>query len=121
MIYKKQITAIQYDSCIPYISANLPCKGGIIAPPNIIITRNEEPWEVYFPRPLILRAKIEGHIIEQNNPPLKNANNAKLPDENNPTITDKTPKSPKILRVNAGFSLPIKKPPICNATQIENI
>ena len=26
-----------------------------------------------FPSPLILKAKMEGHIIEQNNPPLKKA------------------------------------------------
>ncbi len=55
------------------ISANFPCIGGIIPPPKIIITKNAEPCEVYFPSPFILKENIEGHIIEQNKPPLKKA------------------------------------------------
>ena len=58
------------------MSANFPCNGGIIAPPKTIITKNEEPCEVYFPSPCILNAKMDGHIIEQNSPPLKKANKA---------------------------------------------
>ena len=60
-------------------SANFPCIGGIIAPPRIIITRNEEPCEVYFPRFFILSEKILGHIIEQNKTKLKKENIATFP------------------------------------------
>ena len=105
---------------MPIISAILPCNGGIIAPPNIIITKKEEPCDVYFPKPLILNANIDGHIIEQNSPPLKNANNAIWPLENNPISTEITPSRPNILSVKAGFSLPRKKPPICIATHRAN-
>ena len=102
------------------MSANFPCKGGIIAPPNIIITKKEEPWDVYFPKPWILKAKIEGHIIEQKRPPLKKANKAILPVVNNPTSIATIPKSPKILSVKAGLSLPAKNPTIWMPTQSVN-
>ena len=54
-------------------SAILPCIGGIIAPPKIIIIKNADPCDVYFFNPEILNEKMHGHIIEQNNPPHKNA------------------------------------------------
>ena len=38
---------------------------GIIPPPKIIIIKKEEPCEVYFPSPFILRVNIQGYIIEQ--------------------------------------------------------
>ena len=87
----KHRTATQYESCIVKISANFPCTGGIIAPPKIIIIKNDEPCEVYFPIPLILNEKIQGHIIEQNKPPVKNANNAILPEANTPINIAITP------------------------------
>ena len=37
-----------------------------------------------FPNPLILKAKIDGHIIEQQRPPLKNAKRAIYPVLNKP-------------------------------------
>ena len=69
------------------MSAIFPCNGGIIAPPKIIITRKEEPCEVYFPKPVILSEKIQGHIIEQNKPPLMKENSAISPVENNFQLT----------------------------------
>ena len=72
-----------------------------MAPPKIIITKKEEPCEVYFPRPVMLSEKIQGHIIEQNNPPVRKANKAICPDPNIPTniaITPKKLKIPIILR-----------------------
>ena len=65
-----------------------------------------------FPRPLILSANIEGHIMEQNNPPLKNANIATVPVVNNPSNIANTPRRPNVFSVRAGLSLPIKNPPI---------
>lgn len=95
---------------MPMISANFPCNGGIIAPPKIIITKKELPCEVYFPKSCILKAKMEGHIIEQHKPPLKKANSAILPEVNNPINIAITPKKPNIFKVNAGRSLPAKNP-----------
>ena len=100
------------------MSASFPCIGGIIAPPRIIITKNAEPWEVNLPSPLILNAKIEGHIIEQNKPPLKKAKIAIVPLVNKPTNIAITPNKPKVFNVRAGLSFPIKNPAICIATQI---
>merc|ERR1712078_817646 len=80
----KHRTATQYDVIIPNISASFPCNGGIIAPPRIIITKKEEPCDVYFPKPVMLKENIQGHIIEQNKPPVKNANKAIFPDPNIP-------------------------------------
>ena len=72
-INKKQKTVNIYEECIFHISAIMPWTGGMIAPPNIIIIKNEDPWDVYSFRPAMLNEKIHGHIIEQNNPPLKKA------------------------------------------------
>ena len=63
---------------------------------------------------------MDGHIIEQNRPPLKKANNAKRPELNKPIRTDAIPKKPNIFRVNAGFSFPKKNPPIWMATHSAN-
>ena len=79
-----------------------------MAPPKIIIIKKEEPWEVYFPNPSIDRAKIQGHIIEQNNPPLINANNATYPLENKPTSIAIAPSTPNIFKVSEGLSFPKK-------------
>ena len=43
------------------MSAILPWIGGIIAPPNIIIIKNEDPWDVYSFRPAMLNEKITVH------------------------------------------------------------
>ena len=45
----------------------------MIAPPKIIIMRNADPCVVYFPRPAMDNEKILGHMIEQANPPQRNA------------------------------------------------
>ena len=58
---------------MPITSDNLPCIGGIIAPPKIIITKKPEPCAWYLPKPANDKEKIQGHIIEQNKPTLKNA------------------------------------------------
>ena len=60
----------------------------------------------------MLSAKIEGHIIEQNNPPLRKAKIATVPVVYRPSIIAITPKSPKVFKVNAGLSFPMKKPAI---------
>ena len=66
----------------------------------------------------MLNAKIDGHIIEQNKPPLKKAKIATLPVVNKPTSIAITPNKPNVFNVRAGLSLPIKNPAICIATQI---
>ena len=58
---------------MPIISASLPCIGGIIPPPKIIMIKNADPCAVYLPSPIIDKEKIELHIIEQASPPHKNA------------------------------------------------
>ena len=100
------------------MSAIFPWRGGIIAPPKIIIIKNDEPCDVYFPRPFILKSKMQGHIIEQNKPPLIKAYNATYPLLNNPINIDKIPKQPKILRVMEALSFAKKKPAIWIATKI---
>ena len=97
---------------MPIISAILPCNGGIIAPPNIIITKKEEPCDVYLPKPLILNANIEGHIIEQKSPPVNKANKATDPEENNPIKIPIIPKRLNIFIVLIGLSFAIKNPKI---------
>ena len=63
---------------------------------------------------------MEGHIIEQNKPPLKKAKIATVPLVYNPTNIAITPKRPNVFNVNAGLSFPIKNPAIWIATQIAN-
>ena len=100
------------------ISANLPCKGGIIAPPKIIIIKNAEPWAVYFPRPVRLKVNMHGHIIEQNKPPESKAYNAKLPEVKTPIIIPIIPRELNIFKVLIGLSLAKRNPPTCVAMQI---
>ena len=73
---------------------------------------------MYFPNPWILKAKIQGHIIEQNSPPLIKANKATYPLENKPINIAIVPSTPNIFRVEVGLSFPKKKPAICKATKI---
>ena len=73
---------------------------------------------MYLPKPAILNVKIHGHIIEQNNPPDKNANNAKFPVVNKPISIPNIPRTLNIFSVLTGLSLAKKKPAICTATQI---
>jgi len=93
---------------MPIISASLPCIGGIIEPPKIIIIKNAEPCVVYFPSPAIDKAKIAGHIIEQNNPPLKNAYIETIPVVNKPISIAIIPSVAKSKSVFAGFCSEIK-------------
>ena len=102
------------------ISANFPWSGGIIAPPNIIMIKNAEPWDVYFPKPEILNVKIQGHMIEQNKPPESNAYKANWPDAKIPMSTPITPNVLNIFNVVIGLSFARKNPPICMATQTPN-
>ena len=87
------------------MSASLPWSGGIIAPPNIIITKKEDPWEVYFPRPVILSEKMQGHIIEQNNPPVKNAKSAIFPEPKIPINMAIIPRELNIVMIFTALSL----------------
>ena len=102
------------------ISANFPWRGGIIAPPKIIIIKNAEPWEVYFPSPEILNVKIHGHMIEQNKPPESKAYKANWPDVKTPIIIPIIPSVLNIFSVAIGLSFARKNPPICIATQTPN-
>ncbi len=112
--YAKPNTGTMYERCMPLIpekeccvvSANIPCTGGIMEPPNIIIIKNAEPWLVYFPKPATAKAKIDGHIMEQHKPPLIKANKPIRPVVNNPTTIANTPNKPKIVKVRTGFCWP---------------
>ena len=84
-------------------SAILPCNGGMIEPPRIIMIKNAEPWLVYFPNPVIDNEKIEGHIIEQHNPPLMNAKVATVPVVHKPVSMNNTPNTPNTAKVRVGF------------------
>ena len=66
----------------------------------------------------MLKEKIQGHIIEQNKPPLKNAKIAIVPLVNKPISIAITPNKPNVFSVSAGLSFPIKNPTIWIATQI---
>ena|ERR1017187_6359809 len=94
--------------CASQLSTIRPCNGGIQAPPNIIITSNEEPCVVYFPSPAMARVKMQGHITEQNSPPLINENRASVPLVNRPSIIILADTQLKRVNVKAGLSLPIK-------------
>src|SRR4051812_19734488 len=93
-----------------------PCKGGIAAPPAIIIISKEEPCDVYFPSPAMDKEKMQGHITEQNNPPLIKEYKAILPEVNNPISIIKAAMLPNNIMVKAGFSLARKKPAINTST-----
>ena len=86
------------------VSTKKPWNGGITAPPNIIITSKEEPWFVYFPKPVIAKAKMQGHITEQNKPPLIKEYNAKLPVLTKPMIIITQAVRLNIINVRAGLS-----------------
>ena len=73
---------------------------------------------MYFPKPAEASEKIQGHIIEHTNPPLKNAYKDTLPVVSKPISIAKIPKAPNIIKVFAGFSCPAKKPPISTKIQI---
>ena len=90
------------------ISANFPWSGGIIAPPNIIMIKNADPCDVYFPSPEILNVKIQGHMIEQNRPPESNAYKANWPDAKIPMTTPITPNVLNIFNVVIGLSFEFK-------------
>ena len=111
---------IIYEKWILNTSAILPCIGGIIAPPKIIIIRNDDPWEVYFFKPVILNEKIHGHMMEQNNPPHKNAYILTSPVLKIPYIIEIVAKQLKINSVLIGLSFPNRNPRICIIIQMEN-
>ena len=48
-------------------------------------TKREDPWFVYLPNPAIAKLKMQGHITEQNNPPLINEYKARSPEVRIPT------------------------------------
>ena len=50
----------------------------------------------------MLNENIEGHIIEQNKPPLKKEKIAILPVVNSPKVIAAAPNKPKIFNVNDG-------------------
>src|SRR5476651_2141789 len=106
-----------YEKCRPLMpgitlllpSAILPCNGGMMAPPNIIIIKNADPWLVYFPKPVMDSAKMDGHIIEQHKPPLMKEKVAKRPVVNKPVSIKAIPNKPNTASVRVGCCLPIKK------------
>ena len=100
---------------MPMLSDNLPCNGGIIAPPIIIIINNEEPCVVYLPKPAIAKLNIQGHITLQNNPALMKEYKAISPEVNKPTIIIIVADKPKSINVLDGFSW-AKKFAIINST-----
>ena len=67
---------------------------------------------MYFPKLVKLRAKIDGHIIEQKRPPLRKAYTAISPVVNKPTSMAISPSKPKIFNVESGLSFPRKNPRI---------
>ena len=69
----------------------------------------QNPGLVYFPKPVIAKENIEGHIIEQHKPPLINENTANMPVENKPTSINITPNTPKVTSVRTGFCLTDEK------------
>ena len=74
--------------------------------------KNADPCAVYFPSPVILSAKIHGHMIEQNSPPESRANSANCPDAKTPINMPVMPRRLKIFKVAIGLSFAKKKPPI---------
>ncbi len=42
-------------------------------PPKIIMIKKAEPCVVYLPKPVMDSVKMQGHMMEQHNPPLKKA------------------------------------------------
>ena len=89
---------------LPLRSEIYPCYGGISAPPSIIMINNEEPWVVYFPNPARDKEKMQGHITEQNNPPLMKEYTASLPSVNKPIIIITPAIDANNIIVRAGFS-----------------
>jgi len=73
---------------------------------------------VYLPNPVIDKEKIQGQIIEQHSPPLRNAYIEIVPLVKIPIDIAVTPKILKIRRVRAGLSWLIKKATICIKTQM---
>ena len=108
-----------YEKWILKWSDNNPWTGGMNAPPKIIMIKNEEACPVNFPIPAIANEKIQGHMMEQKSPPLKNANTDTVPFVIKPISIANAPSDPKIKSVNAGFCLPNKNAAINNPTQIE--
>lgn len=80
------------------------------APPRIAITSNDDPWLVYFPRPLMASVKIFDHIIELNKPIPIIANMAVLPVDESPTSNMITQIRAKIESVVDGTERPMKNP-----------
>ena len=64
----------------------------------------------------MLSVKRQGHMMEQNNPPERSANNANCPEAKTPMIIPVIPRRLKIFRVVIGLSLAKKNPPTCMAT-----
>jgi hypothetical protein len=67
--------------------------------------KKAEPCVVYLPRPATDRLKIQGHIMEQNKPPLRNAYIATVPVVSVPITIAAMPNKEKINSVRAGLSL----------------
>jgi len=52
------------------------------------------------------REKMDGHMIEQNKPPLRKAYKETRPSVSKPVSMAMTPRMPKVINVFAGFSCP---------------
>ena len=64
-------------------------------PPMIIMISRLLPWLVLWPRPVIARAKMHGHMVLQNRPTLMKATALALPVVNMPISSATMPHSAK--------------------------
>ncbi len=69
--------------------------GGMNAPPKIIMIKKPDAWLVYFPKPAVANEKMQGHMIEQNKPPVKNAYTLSVPVLSNPMSMAIVPNVPR--------------------------
>src|ERR1700741_1444116 len=102
-------------------SESLPWIGGMIPPPKIIMIKNAAPCLVYFPNPAIDKLKIDGHMIEQNKPPLNIAYTATGPVVKTPITIEATPNRLNNKSVFAGLYLLKYAAPICTSRQMKYI
>ena len=88
------------------LSANNPCRTGIIAPPTIAVQSIPDACPVCFPSPSIARVKIVGNIIELNNPTARMLHIAKCPKVSIEIITNIAAQIASIARVLPGLRFP---------------
>ena len=81
--------------------------------------KNEDAFPVFFPKPAIAKSKIEGHMIDKNNPPEIKKNLAiEGSGQTNPATIINKPEIPKSIKVFPAFLPPTKLTAINNKIQI---